>query len=215
MWAVIALRKPGPPGLAARASARKHPRWRYRRAWGYSISASHLTDEPDVLAIEHGSHIALRLDNGPELISKALRSWAWEVDLVFSPPGRSWRNGFIESFNGRIRDECVSVTQSHSLSHSKEEGAAFGRFQQANDLAEALRPDHQNRGIAVFGMRETGHLNRPMSWSLEMGESRGPLSVIRQANFETDFGGMPSFLNSASNLRTLTEIPMTRWTPSL
>jgi|688.fasta_scaffold42104_4 transposase InsO family protein len=177
------------------------------------MSASHLTDELGVLAIERGSHRAPRLDNGPELISKALRSWAWEVDLVFSPPGRSWRNGLIESFNGRLRDECVSVARPYSLSHSKGEGAAFGRFQQANDLAEALPPDHQNHDIAVFSKRETGHLNRPMSWTLEMGESGCPLSAIRPENLETDFAGMLSFLNSASNLRTLTEIPMSRWTP--
>ena len=85
----------------------------------YSITASDLIDQLDVLTIEHGSPKALRMDNGPEFISKALREWAIEVDLVFIPPGQPWRNGFIESFNGRLRDECSSVNQFYSLSHAK------------------------------------------------------------------------------------------------
>jgi putative transposase len=86
---------------------------------GYSITASELTDELDVLTIERGSPRALRMDNGPEFISKTLRGWAREVDLVFIPPGQPWRNGFIECFNGGLRDECLSVNQFHSLSHAK------------------------------------------------------------------------------------------------
>ena len=85
----------------------------------YSITASDLIDQLDVLTIEHGSPKALRMDNGPEFISKALREWAIEVDLVFIPPGQPWRNGFIESFNGRLRDECLSVNQFYSLNHAK------------------------------------------------------------------------------------------------
>ena len=77
----------------------------------YSITAEDL--------IERGMPKALRMDNGPKFISKALREWAIEVDLVFIPPAQPWRNGFIESFNGRIRDECLSVNQFCSLSHAK------------------------------------------------------------------------------------------------
>ena len=50
------------------------------------------------------------MDNGPEFVSKTLREWA----LVFIPPGQPWRNGFIESFNGRLRHECPSVNQFYS-----------------------------------------------------------------------------------------------------
>jgi len=85
----------------------------------YSITAEDLIDQLDVLVIERGMPRALRMDNGPEFISKALREWAIEVDLVFIPPGQPWRNGFIESFNGRLRDECLSVNQFYSLSHAK------------------------------------------------------------------------------------------------
>jgi len=85
----------------------------------YSITASDLIDQLDVLTIEHGSPKALRMDNGPEFISKALREWANEVDLVFIRQGNPGGNGFIESFNGRLRDECLSVNQFYSLNHAK------------------------------------------------------------------------------------------------
>lgn len=86
---------------------------------GYSITASGLADELDVLSIKRGSPRELRMDNGPEFISKALRGWAREVVLVFIRTGQPWRNGHIASFNGGLRDECLSVNQFHSLSHAK------------------------------------------------------------------------------------------------
>jgi putative transposase len=50
------------------------------------------------------------LDNGPELTSKALDQWAYErgVRLHFIDPGKPQQNGYIESFNGRFRDECLN-----------------------------------------------------------------------------------------------------------
>jgi transposase InsO family protein len=54
----------------------------------YSITAEDLIDQLDVLVIERGMPKALRMDNGPGFISKALREWAIEVDLVFIPPGQ-------------------------------------------------------------------------------------------------------------------------------
>jgi transposase InsO family protein len=50
----------------------------------------------------------LRCDNGPELACEAMADWAGEhVVLSFIPPGEPWRNGYVESFNGRVRDECL------------------------------------------------------------------------------------------------------------
>ena len=50
------------------------------------------------------------LDNGPELTSRALDLWAYErgVRLHFIDPGKPQQNGFIESFNGKFRDECLN-----------------------------------------------------------------------------------------------------------
>lgn len=58
----------------------------------------------------HGTPAQIMLDNGPEFISKALDAWAYAhgVDLVFSRPGKPTDNGYIESFNGKLRDECLN-----------------------------------------------------------------------------------------------------------
>lgn len=54
---------------------------------------------------------SITLDNGSEFAGRAMESWALEtgVQLCFIPPGRPVENGFIESFNGRLRDECLNV----------------------------------------------------------------------------------------------------------
>jgi putative transposase len=53
----------------------------------------------------------LILDNGPECTSKALDQWAYErgVELVFIRPGKPIENCFVESFNGKFRDECLNA----------------------------------------------------------------------------------------------------------
>ena len=65
----------------------------------------------DRVIIERGAKPSdIVLDNGPELTSKALDQWAYErrVDLRFIDPGKPQQNGFIESFNGKFRDECLN-----------------------------------------------------------------------------------------------------------
>jgi putative transposase len=53
----------------------------------------------------------LRLDNGPEFVSKALIEWATKklLQLALIDPGKPWQNGTNESFNGKLRDKCLSM----------------------------------------------------------------------------------------------------------
>ncbi len=57
-----------------------------------------------------GYPTTLVCDNGPEFRSEALDQWAYQhgVTLAFIEPGRPVQNAFIESFNGRLRDECLN-----------------------------------------------------------------------------------------------------------
>jgi putative transposase len=49
------------------------------------------------------------MDNGPEMISQALQQFcAGKVGLSYIPPGAPWDNGYIESFNNRLRKECLN-----------------------------------------------------------------------------------------------------------
>ncbi|MNS98665.1 IS2 transposase TnpB [compost metagenome] len=64
----------------------------------------------------------IRVDNGPEFISKVLDRWAYEngVTLDFSRPGKPTDNAFIESFNGSFRDECLNVNWFLSLDDARD-----------------------------------------------------------------------------------------------
>ena len=59
---------------------------------------------------------------GSEFVSKAMESWAYQyrVDLDFIRPGRPVENGYIESFNGRLRDECLNVEVFFALADVRE-----------------------------------------------------------------------------------------------
>jgi putative transposase len=62
------------------------------------------------LSSRRGLPKAILMDNGPELTSRVLDQWAYEhgVELRFIDPGKPVQNAFIESFNGRFRDECLN-----------------------------------------------------------------------------------------------------------
>jgi len=64
----------------------------------------------------------IKVDNGPEFISKALDAWAYfnNVNLEYSRPGKPTDNGHIESFNGSFRDECLNTNWFMSLEDARE-----------------------------------------------------------------------------------------------
>jgi putative transposase len=66
------------------------------------------------LVSERSAATFLRSDNGPEFVSKALLSWivAQRIDTVLIEPGTLWQNGAGKSFNGKFRDECLSLVLS-------------------------------------------------------------------------------------------------------
>jgi putative transposase len=61
--------------------------------------------------------VSITVDHGTEFTSKALEEWAYQhgVKLDFTHPRKVMENGHIESFNGRLRDECLNVNQFVSL----------------------------------------------------------------------------------------------------
>lgn len=63
------------------------------------------------LETRRGLPVRIRVDNGPEFISKALDRWAYDhgVTLDFSRPGKPTDNAYVESFNGRFRAECLDI----------------------------------------------------------------------------------------------------------
>jgi putative transposase len=70
---------------------------------------------------EHGAPEHLRSDNGPEFIAKAVQEWLAEqkIKTLYIEPGSLWQNGFVESFHGRFRDECLNREQLHTLTEAR------------------------------------------------------------------------------------------------
>ncbi|HET9409274.1 MAG TPA: IS3 family transposase [Candidatus Sulfotelmatobacter sp.] len=75
----------------------------------------------DRIASERGLPEAIVLDNGPEFRGRALAAWSQErgVRLEFIQPGKPVQNAYIESFNGRLRDECLNANWFTSLSDAR------------------------------------------------------------------------------------------------
>ena len=88
---------------------------------GFSLSGASVAAALDVVAQQRPLPKAITVDHGTEFTSRALDEWAWQrgVELDFIRPGKPVENGLIESFNGRLRDECLNVTEFTSLEHAR------------------------------------------------------------------------------------------------
>jgi putative transposase len=88
----------------------------------FSISGERLARYLDGLALSNGLPEEIVLDNGPEGTSKAMFDWSERtgVALRFIEPGKPVQNAFVESFNGKFRDECLNQHWFRSLRHARE-----------------------------------------------------------------------------------------------
>lgn len=87
----------------------------------HSIGGTHLTRILDEICAKRGKPAVLRTDNGPEFIGKAMLNWSFRmgVQLKLIEPGKPNQNAYVESFNGRFRDECLNEHWFTSLAHAK------------------------------------------------------------------------------------------------
>jgi putative transposase len=77
-----------------------------------SMGSQRVTRVLDRIIQQRGLPLAVRSDNGPELTSRHFLAWSIEnkVDLIHIQPGKPVQNAHVESFNGRLRDECLNVS---------------------------------------------------------------------------------------------------------
>lgn len=96
-----------------------------------SLSGGRVARELDLLIELRGKPRSIVSDNGTELTSRAMLSWQLEtgVGWHYIQPGKPQQNGFIESFNGRLRDECLNET-------------LFSNMREARRIIEAWRVDY-------------------------------------------------------------------------
>jgi putative transposase len=86
-----------------------------------TLSGEKVAAALDKVLLQRGTPESITIDNGPEFTSKALDHWAYRngVHLDFIQPGRPVENGYIESFNGKLRDECLNVEVFFSLADAR------------------------------------------------------------------------------------------------
>jgi transposase InsO family protein len=70
---------------------------------------------------QHGAPEFIRSDNGSEFIAKELQRWLAEekIKTIYIEPASPWQNGFVESFHGRFRDECLNREQLWTLTEAR------------------------------------------------------------------------------------------------
>ena len=88
----------------------------------YGISGQYVTRVLDQVARFRGYPAAVRTDNGPEFTSRAFLAWTHKNGIrhILIEPGKPMQNGYIESFNGKFRDECLNEQWFESLSQARE-----------------------------------------------------------------------------------------------
>ena len=87
-----------------------------------SLSGARVARELDLLIARRGAKpVCVVSDNGTELTSVAILRWCQDrsVEWHYIAPGKPTQNAFIESFNGRLRDECLNDTLFRSLGHAR------------------------------------------------------------------------------------------------
>ena len=86
-----------------------------------SINGERVTRVLDWLVLARGCPDVITTDNGPEFAGRALDKWAYNNGLMldFIKPGKPIQNAFIESFNGRLRHECLNQHYFVTLGEAK------------------------------------------------------------------------------------------------
>jgi len=86
-----------------------------------SLSGARVARELDAIIAVRGRPLMIVSDNGTELTSLAILRWAQDrqIEWHYIAPGKPQQNGYVESFNGCLRDECLNETLFASLSHAR------------------------------------------------------------------------------------------------
>ena len=91
-----------------------------------SFASRRVTRVLDAIVAERGQPLAIRCDNGPELTSRHFLAWCVERQiLVHIQPGKPTQSAHVESFHGRLREECLNVNVRASTRLTKRQDCEF------------------------------------------------------------------------------------------
>lgn len=147
-----------------------------------SLSGLRLTRELDELIRRRGRPDMIVSDNGTEMTSHAVLRWCQEtgVGWHYIAPGKPMQNAFVESFNGRLRDECLNEH-------------LFGNLAEARHIIENWRIDYNTRrphtslgGLAPTVYARMHRSNRPASLELRNGSAQQALTTTSQQEIKVN-----------------------------
>jgi putative transposase len=150
-----------------------------------SLGSGRVTRALDRLIEERGLPEGVRSDNGPEFTSRRMLGWAEErkINLVHIQPGRPMQNGHVESFHGRLRDECLNASWFRTLNDVRR---TLGNYRQEYNCERphsslAYRTPAEFRGTLGYGDVESKerfpHLHSP---DYDGGEIYSPTNLNRE-----------------------------------
>ena len=88
---------------------------------GRKLGSTEVIDVLTDLFITRGTPAFIRSDNGPEFVATAVKAWITELGArpAYIEPGSPWENGYVESFNGKFRDELLACEAFNTLAEAK------------------------------------------------------------------------------------------------
>ena len=128
-----------------------------------SFASRRVTRALEAIIAERGRPQAIRCDNGPELTSRHFLAWCIErqIELVHIQPGRPMQNGQVESFHGKLRDECLRLSW-------------FGNLFEARRKIAAWRIEYnRERPHSSLGYRTPEEFARESGWEKGCGKDGG------------------------------------------
>jgi putative transposase len=127
---------------------------------GVSLTGGHVVAVLERLKATQGLPKRIAVDNGPEFISKALDAWAHEngVQLEFSRPGTPTDNAFIESFNSRLRQDCLNQHWFRSIEEARTIIEAWRQDYNMNHPHSALGYSSPDMFVRQWRATEAGRL---------------------------------------------------------
>jgi putative transposase len=122
---------------------------------GQRLNGDDVVAALETIGTQRGAPKSIRVDNGPEFVSKSLDWWAYfnGVELDFSRPGKPTDNAFIESFNGKFRQECLNQHWFLSLEDAQER-IDLWRQHYNDDRPHSALGDRTPHEFAIFSGQE-------------------------------------------------------------
>ena len=143
-----------------------------------SLSGVRVGRELDAILACRGKPLSIVSDNGTELTSMAILGWSQQtqIDWHYIAPGKPTQNAFIESFNGRLRDELLNETLFTSLAHAREALAIW------KEDYNTLRPHSAIGNVppAVYAKLSDPAMQRDGSLELSWGSAPHPVASPSQ-----------------------------------